>query len=41
MAKKKIPKPNPKYELPKSVVLPKIRILAMDPGSRNFLEYLA
>lgn len=33
MAKKKrVPKPNPVYELPR----PRFRILAMDPGSRNF-----
>lgn len=36
MAKKKPKKPNPEYKLPKEVTLPPLRILAMDPGSRNF-----
>lgn len=33
--KKKGPKPNAEYELPNGVKLPKVRILALDPGSRN------
>jgi hypothetical protein len=34
--KKKVVKLPPEYSLPKTPRLPKLRILAMDPGSKNF-----